>query len=151
MDLPSHVHIYMQNCTYICTCLYLYRQYTDKILLSPLSLLYILHHCSLHVCLFTVILVFSFLFLFSLFFYYYYFLYHPKDSVRLCYVCHFLKFSLAIDWLWNSNTTCWNHVILMNECYVMYAIFSLSLAIDWLWKSNTGHLFILIRAQLKGM
>ena len=63
---------------------YLYREYTDKILLSPLSPLYILHQCSLHVGLFTFILLFSFPFLFSLFFYYHYFLYHP--NILLCYV-----------------------------------------------------------------
>ena len=83
-------HMCMFTCktwTYICTCLYICREYTDKILLSPLSPLYILHHCSLHVCLFTVILLFSFLFLFSLFFYYHYFLYHPK-ILRKCYVSY---------------------------------------------------------------
>ena len=97
--LFSQVSIMSNDCIWIWIChhickiymliariyahVFIYTEYTDKILRSPLSPLYILHHCSLHVCLFTVISLFSFLFLFSLFLYYHHFLYHPKD------VCHF--------------------------------------------------------------
>ena len=95
--LPSHVHVYMQNCTYICIYarLYLHREYTDKILLHHY------HHCIyctmvhfMFACL--PLFFFSFLFLFSLFMYYYYFLYHPKDSSELLCMLFFHRHSPLI-------------------------------------------------------
>ena len=75
-----------------------YREYTDKIILSPVSPLYILHHCSLNVCLFTDILLFSFLLLFSFFLLLSLFSLSPQ---RFCYamLCmpFFHRHSLLID------------------------------------------------------
>ena len=98
IDLPSHVHINMQNCTYICKYLSIPRIYWQNSTITIITTVYIaplFTSCLLvyiYFIIFIYVFVLSFLLLslFSL---------SPKDYVMLCYVMYaiFHRHSPLID------------------------------------------------------